>query len=68
MSECYCDFDQYMIQVKQTVGIRPQCSHHYHLSICSTMVPRLTFQGKDSVVKCLQARGDNLLHISIYCN
>ena len=45
MSECYCDFDQYMAHVKQTVHIRPERSHHYHLCICPTMVPRLTFQG-----------------------
>jgi len=69
MSECYCDFDQYMTHVKQMVHIRPQCSHHYHLGICPTKVPRLICQGKDTAVpECLQPRGDNLLHISIYCN
>jgi len=46
MSECYCDSDQYMAHVQQMVQIRPERSHHYHLSICPTMVRRLTFQGK----------------------
>ena len=53
MSEYYCDFDQYMAHVKQTVHIRPERSHHYHLCICPTMVPRLIFQGKDTAVGCL---------------
>ncbi len=53
MSECYCDFDQYMAHVKQMVGIRPQRSHHYHLGICPTVVPRLILHSKDSVVECL---------------
>ena len=68
MSECYCVFDQYMAHVKQMVHIRSQCSHHYHLGICQTMVPRFIFQGKDAVVECLWPKGNNLLHISIYCN
>ena len=52
-SECYCDFDQYMAHVKQTVHIRPERHHHYRLGIWPTMVPGLIFQGKDTVVKCL---------------
>ena len=59
MSECYCDFDQYMTHVKQMVYTRPQHSHHYHLGICPTMVPRLIFQGKE----CCQVSV-----ITIYCN
>jgi len=50
-SECYCDFDQYLAHVKQMVHIRPPSSHHYHLTICPTVVPRLIFQGKDTVVE-----------------
>ena len=68
MSECYYDFDQYVAHVKQIVHIRPPSSHYYHLTICPIMVPRLIFQGKDTVVEWLYLRGDNLLHISIYCN
>jgi len=49
MSECYCDFDQYVAHVQQMVHIRPQSSHHYNLGICLTMVPRLMFQDKDTV-------------------
>jgi len=45
MSECYCDFDQYMAHVKEMVHIRPQHSHYYHLGICPTMVPRLVIPG-----------------------
>ena len=52
-SVCYCDLKQYMAHVQQMVHIRPQCTHRYHLGICPTMVPRLIFQGKDTVVKCL---------------
>jgi len=52
MSECYCDFDQYMAHVQQMVHFRLQRSHHYHLGICPTMVPRLIFQGKDTAVGC----------------
>ena len=63
MSECYCVFDQYMVHVKQMVHIRPQRIHHYHLGICPTTVPRV-----ETLVVCLWPRGDNLLHISIYCN
>jgi hypothetical protein len=50
--QCYCDFDQYMVHMNM-VDIRPQYIQHYHLSICPKMVPRLTFHGKDNVVKCL---------------
>ena len=53
MSKCYCDFDQYMARVKQMVRIRPQRSHHNHLDIFPTLVPRLIFHGKDTVVECL---------------
>jgi len=45
MSECYCDFDQYMAHVKQMVHITPQRSHHSHLSICPTIAPRFQQDG-----------------------
>ena len=56
MSECYCAFDQYMAHVIQMVHIRPQQTHHYHLTICPTMVPRFIFQGKDSCQVSLAKR------------
>jgi hypothetical protein len=53
MSECYCDFDQYMAHMKQIVHIRPERRHHYHLDIWPIKVPGLIFQGKDTAVECL---------------
>ena len=63
MSECYCDFDQYTAcdtdGTHQTSTYSPLPSWH---------LPHNGTKGKDTVVECLWPRGDNLLHISIYCN
>jgi len=53
---------------QQMVHIRHQSSHHYHLGICPTMVPRLIFQGKALLSSVCSQEVVPCFPISIYCN
>ena len=49
------------------VHIRPPLSHHWHLSVYSTVGSRLILWCTRNLVKCLLPEGDDLLHVVVCC-